>query len=279
MISFTLNTIKLVRPLNCLITFLSVLIGGFIISESAININLLLIASVSASLITAAGNVINDIYDIELDKISHPKRPLPLNKVSISQAKTIYILLNLLALILLFISSIYLTLIGVLAIALLFIYSSFLKKIFLLSNLVIAFLTGLTFIFAGEAVNNLMSSFIPAGFAFLINLIREIVKDTEDLEGDIQCGINSLPIVLGFKKTSWIVLSLTIILILFTTYPYFNGIYKIEYFVLVMIIVNPILILSAKKFFEKNDKKNIKTASVLLKLDMLIGLVAIYLGK
>ncbi len=279
MISFTLNTIKLVRPLNCLITFLSVLIGGFIISESAININLLLIASVSASLITAAGNVINDIYDIELDKISHPKRPLPLNKVSISQAKTIYILLNLLALILLFISSIYLTLIGVLAIALLFIYSSFLKKIFLLSNLVIAFLTGLTFIFAGEAVNNLMSSFIPAGFAFLINLIREIVKDTEDLEGDIQCGINSLPIVLGFKKTSWIVLSLTIILILFTTYPYFNGIYKIEYFVLVMIIVNPILILSAKKFFEGYDKKNIQTASVLLKLDMLIGLVAIYLGK
>jgi len=279
MISFTLNTIKLVRPLNCLITFLSVLIGGFIISESAININLLLIASVSASLITAAGNVINDIYDIELDKISHPKRPLPLNKVSISQAKTIYIILNLLALILLFISSVYLTLIGVLAIALLFFYSSFLKKIFLLSNIVIAFLTGLTFIFAGEAVNNVMSSFIPAGFAFLINLIREIVKDTEDLEGDIQYGINSLPIVLGFKKTSWIVLSLTIILILFTTYPYFNGTYKIEYFVLVMIIVNPILIISAKKFFEGNDKKNIKTASVLLKLDMLIGLVAIYLGK
>ena len=84
MISFTLNTIKLVRPLNCLITFLSVLIGGFIISESAININLLLIASISASLITAAGNVINDIYDIELDKISHPERPLPLNNLSIS---------------------------------------------------------------------------------------------------------------------------------------------------------------------------------------------------
>jgi geranylgeranylglycerol-phosphate geranylgeranyltransferase len=279
MLSRILNIIKITRPLNCIITFFSVLIGGFIISESKLNLNLLLFASISASFITAAGNVINDIYDVEADKISHPNRPLPLNKLSLLQAKIIYVCLNLVALIILFFSSFSLATIGIVVVILLLLYASSLKKVFLLGNLIVAFLTGLTFVFAGIAVGNTADSFIPAGFAFLINLIREIIKDTEDMDGDVKHKVNSLPIVLGIKKTRWIVSGLIAVLILFTAYPFFNNIYKIEYFILVMIIVNPILIIAGKLFFNSASEKNLKTASSLLKLNMIIGLVAIYIGK
>ncbi len=279
MLSHIFNIIKLTRPLNCLITFFSVLIGGFIISESKFNLNLLSFASISASLITAAGNVINDIYDVEADKISHPNRPLPLNKLSILQAKVLYFCLNLVALIILFFSSFTLAIIGIVVVILLLLYASSLKKVFLLGNIIVAFLTGLTFVFAGIAVGNVSDSFIPAAFAFLINLIREIIKDTEDMVGDIKHKVNSLPIVLGIKKTRWIVNCLIAFLILFTIYPFINNIYKIEYFILVMIIVNPILITAGKIFFNGTSEKSLKTASSLLKLNMILGLVAIYFGK
>lgn len=279
MLSHILNIIKITRPLNCLITFFSVLIGGFIISESKFNLNLLLFASISASFITAAGNVINDIYDVEADKISHPNRPLPLNKLSLNHAKILYLFLNLVALIILFLSSLSLAIIGIVVVILLLLYASSLKKVFLLGNLIVAFLTGLTFVFAGIAVGNTADSFIPAGFAFLINLIREIIKDTEDMDGDVKHKVNSLPIVLGIKKTRWIVSGLIAVLILFTAYPFFNNIYKIEYFILVMIIVNPILIIAGKLFFNSASEKNLKTASSMLKLNMILGLVAIYLGR
>ncbi len=279
MLSRVLNIIEITRPFNCLITFMSVFLGGFIISESTFNLNLLLFASISASLIAAGGNVINDIYDIEIDKISHPERSLPSNKISISQAKFLYFIINLIVLLILIPTSLALFLIGAATILLLFLYASFLKKVFLVSNLLIAFLTCLTFIFVGVAVDNLGNSTIIAGFAFLINLIREIIKDTEDIDGDIHHGIKSIPIILGIKKTRWIVMGLTIILILFTTYPFFAGIYKIEYFVLVMIIINPILIIAGKLFLDGKNDNDIKKASLLLKLNMILGLVSIYFGK
>lgn len=279
MLSLIFNFIKITRPLNCLITFFSVLIGGFIISDSEINFNLLLFASISASLIAAAGNVINDIYDVETDKISHPNRPLPSNKLSIPQAKILYICLNLIALIILFSSSFSLAIVGITVITLLLLYASSLKKLFLLGNLIVAFLTGLTFVFAGIAVGNVSDSFIPAGFAFLINLIREIIKDTEDMDGDIKYEVNSIPIVLGINKTRWIVICLIVLLIVFTVYPFLMKIYNIEYFVFIMIIINPIMIIAGRRFFNSTSKNDLKTASSLLKFNMILGLVAIYIGK
>uniref|UniRef100_A0A832D1S3 Uncharacterized protein n=1 Tax=Ignavibacterium album TaxID=591197 RepID=A0A832D1S3_9BACT len=271
--------IKLTRPINCLITALVILVGGIISSsQNSIEINLIL-ASIVAAIVAASGNVINDLFDIELDKIAHPDRPLANGNLKIIEAKIIYIVLIIITISISLILNLQLLIITLFALTLLYFYSFLLKKIPLFGNTVIAFLTALAFLFGGIAVDNISGAVIPAIFAFLINLIRELVKDAEDYEGDKIYNVNTIPIKYGMQRTKQIVLTISVILIVFTFYPFVERIYKIEYFVVVMIIVNPILMYSLKKLFENDDKKNFQQISYILKFDMIFGLIAIYMGK
>ena len=143
----------------------------------------------------------------------------------------------------------------------------------------IAFLTGLAFIYGGFASGNPVAAIVPAVFAFLINLIREIVKDIQDIEGDTKAGVITFPIKFGFKKSKILILIITISLILYTLYPFITELYKIEYFIVVMVFVNPLLILSLKFLFDSKKENNLTVVSNMLKLNMVLGLIAIYLGK
>lgn len=279
MMSQIFNYIILTRPINCFITLVTVLIGGVVVSSSEIDFKILLLASISAALIAGAGNIINDIYDLEIDKIAHPNRPLPFNKISVTNAIIFYFALNIISIALILQTYLDLILISIAAILLLYAYSKFVKKIFVLSNITVAFLTGLTFIYAGVAVNNIKDSFLPALFAFMINLIREIVKDVEDYKGDAQYGVKSIPIVLGFDNTKTILYSLILILFIITIIPYLIRYYSIEYFIVIMILVNPLLVYSYKLISHNFSEKNLKVVSGLLKINMILGLIAIYFGK
>jgi 4-hydroxybenzoate polyprenyltransferase len=158
-------------------------------------------------------------------------------------------------------------------------YSAYLKTRPLVGNIAIALLTALAFIYGGYVTGNPAAAIIPAGFAFLINLIREIVKDIQDVEGDKKAGVSTFPIKYGFQKSKILIVISTIILILYTLYPFIAQLYKIEYFVVVMVFVNPLLILSLKILFDSKKENNLCVVSNMLKLNMVLGLVAIYLGK
>ena len=83
----------IIRPLNCLITFIAIIVSGFICSkDNHISTNLFL-AGLVGFLITAAGNSINDIIDIDIDRINRPNRPLPSLKLTFKQAWVSFVLL------------------------------------------------------------------------------------------------------------------------------------------------------------------------------------------
>jgi geranylgeranylglycerol-phosphate geranylgeranyltransferase len=269
--------IKITRPLNVVITFCVVVVAIFIAQESSTEIRFIVLASLAAALITAAGNVINDVYDIETDKISHPKRVLPLGMLTKTEAKIEYISLNIIAGIISINLSRTLFVIVSISAFLLLVYSAYLKKIMLIGNITIATLTGLAFIYGGFAVENPEAAIIPAVFAFLLNLIREIVKDVQDEEGDKKQNIITYPVKYGIDSAKRLATIITIILIAFTFYPFLAHIYKIEYFVIVMIIVNPVSVICIKNLLQKRDT-NIALISNLLKLNMITGLIAIYFG-
>lgn len=125
---------------------------------------------------------------------------------------------------------------------------------------------------------NPFAAIIPALFAFLINLIREIVKDMEDVEGDRKADAITFPIKFGVQKTKFLILGIAISLVIFTLYPFLTNLYKIEYFIIAMIIVNPILVYSMKLLFETETRGSLNKISNLLKLNMVFGLIAIYFG-
>jgi len=277
--------IQITRPLNFLITFFSIIVAVIISVESSLSIlfNTLIqkifFAALSGALTASAGNIINDYFDVNSDRINHPNRPLPSGALTKNEAAILYFIFFLSSLALSALVNGLAFLIVLISSNILFLYSFRLKQTVLLGNLVVAFLTGLTFIYGGIAVGKIKNALIPALFAFLINFIREIVKDMEDKEGDVRVGNISFPVKYGFSSAKILVLAVTISLIAFTFYPFLTQYYKIEYFVVVMILVNPVLVYFLKSLFKDDSHKNLNKLSFILKLEMVFGLIAFYLGK
>lgn len=279
MISRLRPIIQILRPVNFIITFAVVIVGAIICINTGYSISKIILAGISAGLTASAGNVINDIIDKNADKINHPERPLPSGKISVRLAVIEYLVLVVSAVaISFFINRLALNVV-LLTTVLLLIYSTRLKRIPLLGNFTIAFLTGFAFIYGGVAVDNPRAAVIPALFAFFINFIRELVKDLQDIRGDSAAGIKTFPNQFGIVPTKYFITFLTIILIAATVYPFIYKIYNIEFFVVVMIFVNPLLVYVLKSLYDNNEPANLIKLSNLLKLDMVFGLAAIFFGR
>ncbi len=270
--------IKILRPINFIITFLSVVVAGLICSEIKVITMPIILAALSASLVGSAGNIINDYFDIEIDSVNRPERVLPSGIISPKISLFYYLFLVAASILLAVQINYYAILIVLIANISIFLYSFKFKSIPLLGNFTVAFFTGLAFIYGGIAVGNWGSGIFPALFAFLINLIREIVKDIEDIEGDSKAGIKTFPIVYGKEKSFRLILFLGVILIITTFIPFYMSIYNIEYLILVLFTVNVTLVYLLKKLLSSKTKKDFRYISSLLKLDMVFGLISIYIG-
>lgn len=271
--------LQLIRLSNCLITFFVIIVGSFICSNENLLTFKIFLAALTGFFVTAAGNTINDIADVEIDKINRPERPLPSKKISIQSAKILYVFLIVSSLVLSLLINYLAFLIILLSNMLLYLYSTTIKKLALFKNFTVCFLTGYTFIFAGMVVGNVKLAVIPAVFAFLITFIREIVKDMEDIEGDKIAKAKTLPIKYGFSFSKNLIFIISVVVFLFAILIFVLKIYKIEFFVIMMVIVNSIIFYSVKLLYQESSAKNLTKVSKLLKLVMVIGLFAIYLGK
>jgi len=271
--------INIVRPINFLITFVTVIVAAALSYKGEYSSVKVFLAAITASLTMSAGNIINDIYDLNGDKINHPLRPLPSGVISLKAALIYYFILLAVSLLLsLFISNLNFA-VNLISVLMLYLYSYKLKRVALGGNLTVSLLTGLAFIYGGVTVNNIYNSIIPALFAFLINLIREIVKDMEDAEGDMREGIISFPSKYGAKTAKNTIITLSMLLILFTLFPYINGNYGNYYMAVILFLVIPVLIYFLVSLLKDDSKKNMNKLSFILKLDMVFGLIALYIGR
>ncbi|HET55647.1 MAG TPA: hypothetical protein ENN33_10585 [Ignavibacteria bacterium] len=273
-----LAIIKITRPINFVITFLSVIIAAMISSSIFdIGVNVLLLAfSLGFTLI--AGNVINDIIDFEIDKVNRPERALPKELLSIDFAKGIYVFSIITALLTALLISIYFFFIIAAFNILIGFYSTHLKAIILISNLTVAIATATPFILGGLVVNNVEGGIIPAGFAFFTNFIREIIKDIEDIKGDSSKGVITFPQKAGVNKAVYFAFFLILLLMLLATFPFVFGIYNAEYFVIIMVFVNPVFAYTLKLLYTNRALPTLKKVSSLIKLNMILGLIAILIG-
>ncbi|GBD90369.1 (S)-2,3-di-O-geranylgeranylglyceryl phosphate synthase [bacterium BMS3Abin04] len=271
--------VEISRPVNVVITFITILLAGIICSvPKGLNENIWL-AALSGIFITAAGNIINDYFDIEIDKINKPDRVLPAGKLKPGSALLLYTLFSIIALFLSAQINLFAFLIIAFTCLMLFFYSYKLKKVIIMGNLVVAFFTGLAFIFGGVAVGNWQAGIFPALFAFFVNLIREIVKDAEDIKGDKLTGVITLPQKYKTETVIFILVFLTALLIVLTTFPFFLKIYNIEYFIIVMVVVNVLFVYFIREIKNNFSLQNLQKMSSLLKLNMILGLISIFIGS
>jgi len=296
--------IKLIRIQNLLMLALMQLIFryGFLIWQdiplalSDFQYALLVLSTV---LIAAAGYVINNIFDQETDADNKPKNVVVGKNISEAMAYNIYVGLNITGVAIGFylanainkpgFSSVFIVIA-----ATLYLYATSLKQMLIAGNVIVALLLAVSVmiipVFDMFPVTNpgnrvMMATVFSvisdyAIFAFIVNLIREIVKDLEDVDGDYNQGMNTLPIALGRARTSKLVFGLSIVpvlLVLYYTNKYFfaNNLLLITIYTL-LFIAAPLIYVTVK-LWDAKSVKDYKHVSLVLKLVILSGVVSIAL--
>jgi len=165
------------------------------------------------------------------------------------------------------------------AIILLWAYAAVLKQVALVGNFVVSFLGGLAFVYGGSVIYAALAGLIPALFAFLFHLGREIVKDVEDMEADAIQGAMTLPIRIGLRPALICAAVSFGVLAALSPFPFTFGLYHWPYFVVVFFGVDLVLLALIIWLLIAPNTRNLRTASAILKVDMLVGLLAIFLGR
>lgn len=255
---------------------------------------LLVIATLS---IAAAGNVINDIHDVKADAINKPTKVIVGENISEKNAYRFFFTLNILGVFSGFLVSnlvgkpVFATLFIIIS-ALLYLYASMIKGILLIGNILIAILIAFSILIVAFFdilptidVSNAEDQFLAilvvthyACFAFFINLIREIVKDIQDINGDKNEGLNTLPIAIGRERATTVVFvlgTLAIFAVLLYTYVFlYSSQVLVLYFLL--LVVAPFIYFCSKAYDSKTGE-DLSLMSTLLKVIMFFGMCSILL--
>lgn len=169
--------------------------------------------------IAAGGYWINDVYDFKIDKINKPERTIINAFLSVKKVLSVYWFMHILLFLAVVLVTKKLTIILIGASILLFLYAAWLKRTSLVGNMLVAFMTALVLMMAGFIYTFNLPLIWAAIFAFEINLVREIVKDIEDIEGDLRFQLKTLPIQAGVQTARLIVFIIYILFVLSTWLP------------------------------------------------------------
>jgi geranylgeranylglycerol-phosphate geranylgeranyltransferase len=192
---------QLLRPGNCAMTALAVVVGAYVEAGSGAWARpvALLLAALAGFAFAGAGNALNDYVDRDTDRAAHPERPLPSGRALPGEARTLQGLLFAAALLCAFaLGRDVLTLVGA-SLLLMVLYEYHLKAQGLPGNLAIAMLTAAPFVVGALTAGSLgAQTAVLAGLALCATLAREIVKDVEDMGGDL--GRRTLPMRIGASR-------------------------------------------------------------------------------
>lgn len=252
--------------------------AAFLVDRSTLDDGRLFLLSVSTVLIAAAGYIINDYYDVKIDYINKPERVVIGKNIPRRYAILFHVVLSGIGIIIGLLLSWRIAALNVLSAFLLWLYSNNLKRLPFIGNFSVAFLTGLS-VWIVDLLYRHGSALIViyASFAFFMTLVREIIKDMEDLKGDNTFGCRTLPIVWGLRRTKFViyfilaVFALTVILI--------NQFYKalpLEYFLIFLFI--PLLIL-LYRLIRADTTRDFATLSTFCKIIMLLGILSMAFVK
>lgn len=193
--------IRITRPHNAVVAGLTALIGYLIATGTLTPPSLLL--AVVVALITAGGNVINDVFDVEIDRINRPDRPIPAGAISLAGARVYAAALFVGGIVIATLTTPLCLAIALVNSSVLIAYAVRLKRTPVLGNVAVAYLTGSVFLFGGAfaGIEGLVRNLSLAAITFLATVARELLKDAEDVDGDAAGGARTLPMIAGVRKT------------------------------------------------------------------------------
>ena len=280
--------LELMRYVNCLMAGFAAVIG------TLIAFNILISGPLSSGfagtfpfldaflvflvvfLVSGAGNAINDYFDVRIDSINRPERPIPSGRVKAKEALYFSYLLFTSGTLLAFSINSICGLIALFNSLLLILYAKTLKGTPVLGNLSIGYLTGSVFLFGASVfgfggVKALSMLFLLAALAITA---REIVKDIEDMEGDSQEGADTLPLRIGAKKAGYLAVLIGLLAVILSPLPYLMSILGLRYLYLVFLADLGFLAAIIQLLIRNDPTKSSK----MFKIAMFFALIAFIAG-
>lgn len=284
---------QLIRWKNVLLILSTQVLIKFILipkfeTESTLSNQTFFLVVFSSIFIAAAGYIINDLFDVDIDAINNKNSVIITKYTTTSTVKLGYYLFNLIGIVFGISASFAInkpifSFFFITIITVLYFYSKRLKSIALVGNITVSLLIGFSILIISFFEQLSYDSFafkivvVYSVFAFAINLIREIIKDIEDIDGDFAAGLKTLPIIIGRKRTNTFMvilsslLAISIIALLFlnkelNNYLFYYGI---------IVVLTPLLYFISKLANTKS-KNDYKKLSTLLKIIMVLGILSIF---
>ncbi|MHA2388751.1 MAG: geranylgeranylglycerol-phosphate geranylgeranyltransferase [Candidatus Hodarchaeales archaeon] len=267
------------RPLNSLLAGSAVAIGALAALSSPLTTTQLwyiIFGCITTGFISAYGYAINDIFDVEIDRINVPHRPIPSGSVSLTGAKWFSVITLSLGLFFAFLIDFVAILLALSGGILLYLYAAHFKRSGFPGNLIVALLAAIPFIFGGFVTASYSTLIYPASFAFLMNLGRELIKDIEDVHGDKLENVQSIALRYGVKPARNLSYIILFTLVLIIPFPLLLRYYtSIPFFLAVILIIGSILYTVPMSFNHPEDIiiRNTTSTKRILKICMTIGVV------
>ena len=295
-----MQILKLIRWKNLALILLVQLLIKYALLESfevltALDDLHFFLLSLTTICLAAAGNIINDIYDVETDKVNKPDRLIVGKSISEKLAYNLFFGFNIVGILIGFYLSNHVgksAFFGIFVVIsiLLYVYASFLKRTVIFGNIVVSFLVGMSVLIVGvfdiipatfaqnraSQITFLNIILDYAIFAFLVNLVREFLKDIQDIEGDYKAGMNTLPIAVGRERANRITFLVSLIPIGAVIYYLATYLYKQQFAIIyfLVLVIAP-MVYASIKIFSAEHKKDYIRLSTIYKLIMLLGMISI----
>ena len=270
--------LRLMRVVNSAMVGFAVLVGIALAAPGrATSVDPLLVIAgfLVGFTISASSMVLNDIADIEIDKVNAPDRPLPSGAISVRAARACFAVLSAIGLALSALGGLDSIAVVALAVATSTLYNLRLKLSGLPGNLAVAFLTSLPFLYAFTLIDNANPSVLVFwAMVFLTVLGREVAKDIADVEGDSLKGARTVPILYGRKAAAVIASLFYIVAVALSPLPLLmNLVLRPRVYAVGVSIVDLMLVYSVLMLLSSPRKRQVLRHKSVVLAAMLVGLV------
>jgi geranylgeranylglycerol-phosphate geranylgeranyltransferase len=271
--------LELTRPGNAVAAGVLTFIGAFVAAGLPPRVFPELGAAVGATVLAVgAGNAVNDYFDREIDAVNRPDRAIPRGAVTPREALWFSVLLFGLAVVLALTLPLLAIGIAVVNLLTLVAYTKLFKGLPGVGNVVVAYLTGSTFLFGWAAVGGRPDEvLVLAVLAALSTFAREVVKDVEDVAGDREEGLETLPIAYGERTALLLAAAVLAIAVLASPVPFLTGTFGLPY-LLVVLPADGVMCYAAYESFEDATagQSHLKLGTYLAAVAFIVGRVALF---
>lgn len=300
--------LKLIRPINLLVVALTLLLFRYCIIDVEsyrlydflpyMKSGSFYILLLTTLFITAGGYVINDIYDVDTDQINKPEKIIVGKHIDDTAAFNFYLTLTGIGILGSFIlmyttQQLKISSIPIFVSVMLYLYASTFKRMALVGNIVVSLCAALPVIlvsFYELRINDFdtsvvirftegigLAAIVYALFAFLTTLIREIIKDVQDMEGDDFAGMKTFPIVTNISVSKMLIVvvqAITLSILLFIAYFFLAASYAYAFYGTIGLLISPLLLQIAVVIWAKTPNQ-FKWASLIGKIHMVLGIATL----